>query len=120
MTLQKSSVCRTNRAHQDKNLDLTSRSRRCYRRDHFRPGNRGLCQYCRRRKQYKLVHYYRKIDKSGEKRRQVDIDQWDLLDRKKDPLEMQSYIDDPAYRAIQANLKQRLTDLRTKLKVVDD
>ncbi len=66
--------------------------------------------------QHKLIHYYKKVDRANGNKR-VDIDQWDLMDRKKDPLEMHSYIDDPAYQSIQTNLKQRLVEIRKKLKV---
>ncbi len=68
---------------------------------------------------YKLIHYYRKIDR--EKRRaKVDIDQWDLMDRMRDPNENQSYIDDPRYGETKAELKAELDRLRTELKVTSN
>jgi len=65
---------------------------------------------------YKLIHYYRKIDRE-KGRAKVDIDQWDLMDRMRDPNENQSYIDDPRYGETQAELKVELDRLRTELKV---
>ncbi len=67
--------------------------------------------------QYKLVHYYRRLN---EERQPVDIDQWDLLDREKDPLEMTSYIDDPAYSNVREELQQRLKALRGRFGVVEE
>ena len=42
---------------------------------------------------FKLVHYYK-----------PDVDDWELLDREADPLEVKNYYDDPAY----ANAKREL------------
>lgn len=53
-------------------------------------------------KDYKLVHYY------------FVEDQWELLDRKKDPMEMKNVYDDPAYKDIQNELHARLDNLREK------
>lgn len=53
---------------------------------------------------YKLVHFY------------YDVDEWELYDRKKDPNEMNSVYNDPAYSEIVADLKVKLADLRTKYK----
>ena len=69
--------------------------------------------------QFKLVRYYRRLDRKDGKRTKVDIDQWDLMDRKKDPLEMQSYYGDQAYAAVQTQLKRRLDELQKELKVSD-
>ena len=54
--------------------------------------------------QYKLIHFY------------YDVDEWELYDRKKDPHEMKSVYNDPAYADIQAKLHKDLTALRKKYK----
>ncbi len=51
-------------------------------------------------KDYKLIHYY------------FDLDYWELIDRKKDPLEQHNYYDDPAYAEIKKELHQKLDELR--------
>jgi arylsulfatase A-like enzyme len=51
-------------------------------------------------KDYKLIHYY------------FDLDYWELIDRKKDPLEQHNYYDDPAYAEIKKGLHKRLDELR--------
>ncbi|SOE20311.1 Arylsulfatase A [Spirosomataceae bacterium TFI 002] len=51
-------------------------------------------------KDYKLVHYY------------FDLDYWELIDRKKDPLEQHNYYDDPAYAEIQKEMHAKLDELR--------
>ena len=53
-------------------------------------------------KNYKLVHFY------------YDIDEWELYDRIKDPLELKNVYDDPAYASIVTQLKLELNDLRIK------
>ncbi|MFY0654579.1 MAG: sulfatase [Cyclobacteriaceae bacterium] len=55
-------------------------------------------------KEYKLAHFY------------YDVDEWELYDRKKDPQEMTSVYDDPAYADVVAELKEKLTQLRAKYK----
>ncbi len=55
-------------------------------------------------KEFKLVHFY------------YDVDEWELYDRKKDPQEMNSVYDDPAYSDIVQELKIKLADLRIKYK----
>ncbi len=55
-------------------------------------------------KEYKLVHFY------------YDIDEWELYDRIKDPLEMNNVYDDPVYAEIRAELILRLENLRKKYK----
>lgn len=67
---------------------------------------------------YKLIHYYRKLA-SPTDREVVDIDQWDLMDRELDPLEMSSFIANPEYAPVREELQSRLEQLRTSLKVVD-
>lgn len=51
---------------------------------------------------YKLIHFYH------------DIDEWELYDLEKDPHEMKSVYGDPAYAQIEADLHEKLTELRTK------
>jgi len=54
--------------------------------------------------QYKLIHFYH------------DVDEWELYDRKKDPQELKSVYNDPAYKDIQAKLHKDLEALRKKYK----
>jgi arylsulfatase A-like enzyme len=53
---------------------------------------------------YKLVHFY------------YDVDEWELYDRKNDPMELKSVYDDPEYAEIRADLHKKLDDLRIKYK----
>jgi arylsulfatase A-like enzyme len=53
---------------------------------------------------YKLIHYY------------FVEDEWELIDRKNDPMELKNVYNDPAYAAIKADLHQRLDALREKYK----
>ena len=53
---------------------------------------------------YKLAHFY------------YDVDEWELYDRKKDPQEMNSVYDDPAYAEVADSLHQELKELRVKYK----
>ena len=46
-----------------------------------------------------------------------DLEQWELLDLKKDPEEIQSVHQDPAYAKIRADLDAKLTKLRSKYQV---
>ena len=55
-------------------------------------------------KDYKLIHYYFVEDK------------WELIDRKKDPMELKNMYDDPAYANIKKDLHLRLEELRKKYK----
>ncbi|MBL9210896.1 MAG: sulfatase [Opitutaceae bacterium] len=55
---------------------------------------------------YKLVRYYGTAD-----------DYWELFDREKDPLELKSYYNDPAYAATKTQLEQELNRLRKELQV---
>jgi arylsulfatase A-like enzyme len=55
-------------------------------------------------REYKLAHFYH------------DVDEWELYDRGKDPLEMQNVYDDPAYAEVVRELTARLADLRVKYK----
>ncbi|MHA7130149.1 sulfatase family protein [Algoriphagus namhaensis] len=53
-------------------------------------------------KEYKLTHYY------------FDVDEWELIDRINDPMELKNVYDDPAYAEIQQELHQKLEGLRQK------
>ena len=55
-------------------------------------------------KEYKLAHFY------------YDVDEWELYDRKNDPMEMNNVYDDPKYADVITDLKERLDALRVKYK----
>lgn len=55
-------------------------------------------------REYKLVHFY------------YDVDEWELFDRKKDPMEMKSVYHDPAYAGVVVELTEKLAGLRVKYK----
>lgn len=55
-------------------------------------------------KKYKLAHFY------------YDVDEWELYDRIKDPMEMNNVYDDPNYADVRADLLVRLEELRKKYK----
>lgn len=55
-------------------------------------------------KKYKLIHYYFKSD------------EWELIDREKDPMEMKNVYNDPAYSSIRKGLHKQLDALRVKYK----
>ncbi len=57
---------------------------------------------------YKLIHFY------------FDVDEWELYDLEKDPKEMKSVYNDPAYSDIQANLLRKLNELRIKYEDTDE
>jgi len=52
--------------------------------------------------EYKLTHYY------------YDVDEWELIDRKKDPRELNNVYDDPAYASIVKDLTKKLVEMRKK------
>jgi arylsulfatase A-like enzyme len=52
---------------------------------------------------YKLVHYYL-----------PDVDDWELLDREKDPLEVRDYYDDPEYADIRRELHAELERVKAE------
>jgi len=56
-------------------------------------------------RRYKLIHYY-------------EAGQWELFDLEKDPREMQSVYDDPAYAGVLAEMKKKLEHLKTKFQAV--
>lgn len=55
-------------------------------------------------KDYKLIHYY------------FVEDEWELIDRRKDPLELKNVYDEPAYSKVKKELHARLDQLREKYK----
>ena len=55
-------------------------------------------------REYKLVHFY------------YDVDEWELYDRRKDPLEMLNVYNDPVYAGVVEELKEKLAALRVKYK----
>jgi arylsulfatase A-like enzyme len=61
-------------------------------------------QYGVRTAQHKLIHY-------------PTTDEWELFDLERDPDELRSVYDDPAYADVVARLKTRLADLRERYRV---
>jgi arylsulfatase A-like enzyme len=57
---------------------------------------------------YKLIHYY------------YDIDEWEMYDLQRDPKEMHSVYNDPAYSEIRDQLQGRLNEIRKKYKDSDE
>ncbi len=55
--------------------------------------------------QFKLVHYYK-----------PDVDDWELLDRKADPLEVKDFYNDPAYANTVKELKAEILRLQAEVK----
>lgn len=53
-------------------------------------------------REYKLAHFY------------YDVDEWELYDRLKDPMEMKNEYDNPEYADVVARLKEELAALREK------
>ncbi len=53
-------------------------------------------------REYKLVHFY------------YDIDEWELYDRLKDPMEMQNQYNNPDYADVVAELTEKLAAIRLK------
>ncbi len=58
--------------------------------------------------EFKLFHFY------------YDVDEWELIDRKKDPKEMKNVYNDPAYAGVVKELKEKLKELRVKYKDSED
>ena len=52
--------------------------------------------------EYKLAHFY------------YDVDEWELYDRMKDPMELKNEYDNPEYAEVVAELKEKLAGLRVK------
>ena len=59
-------------------------------------------------KDYKLIHYY------------FIEDQWELIDRKNDPLELRNEYNNPNYTAIKNDLHKKLEELRNQYKDNDN
>lgn len=59
-------------------------------------------------KDYKLIHYY------------FIEDQWELIDRKNDPLELRNEYNNPNYTAIKNDLHKKLEELRVQYKDNDN
>lgn len=57
---------------------------------------------------YKLIHFYN------------DIDDWELFDLKKDPMEMKNVYNDPSYSKVKADLHKRLEAARVKFKDTEE
>ena len=57
---------------------------------------------------FKLIHFY------------YDVDEWELYDRKKDPLEINNVYDDPEYANTVVEMKEKLTAIREKYKDSDE
>jgi arylsulfatase A-like enzyme len=55
-------------------------------------------------REYKLAHFY------------YDVDEWELYDRIRDPLELKNEVDNPEYAEVVNDLKKRLEQLRVKYK----
>jgi len=51
---------------------------------------------------YKLIHFY------------YDIDEWEMYDLEKDPMEMNNIYEDPDYADIRADMHEKLEELRAK------
>ncbi|NVJ64492.1 MAG: sulfatase [Flavobacteriaceae bacterium] len=58
-------------------------------------------------KEYKLIHYY------------FSLDEWELIDRLKDPEELTNVYDDPAYAEVRKELHKKLEELRVQYKDSD-
>jgi arylsulfatase A-like enzyme len=58
---------------------------------------------------YKLIHFYEK-----------DVDMWQLIDLKTDPLETKNFYDNPEYKTVQGKLHSELERLRAEYKVPHD
>jgi arylsulfatase A-like enzyme len=58
---------------------------------------------------YKLVHYYK-----------PDVDDWELLDRQADPLEVRDFSREPEYAAVVQELKAEIERLRKEVDEVGD
>ena len=58
-------------------------------------------------KEYKLIHYY------------FSLDEWELIDRLKDPEELTNVYDDPAYAEVRTELHKKLEELRVQYKDSD-
>lgn len=57
---------------------------------------------------YKLIHYY------------FADEEWELIDRKNDPMELKNVFNDPAYRKVRDELMERAKQVRKKYKDSDE
>jgi arylsulfatase A-like enzyme len=78
------------------------------------PGEHGVAKhYGIRTDRYKLIRFYAPADNT-----------WELFDLEKDPEEMHSFYNDPAYAKVQADLTTRLNELKVQyanpIRSVDD
>lgn len=55
-------------------------------------------------REFKLAHFY------------YDVDEWELYDRMKDPMELKNEYDNPEYAEVVRDLKVKLSELRAKYK----
>ncbi len=53
-------------------------------------------------REYKLIHFY------------YDVDEWELYDRLKDPMEMKNEYDNPEYADVVREMKEKLAEMRIK------
>jgi arylsulfatase A-like enzyme len=68
------------------------------------PGAHSVAKhYGVRTERHKLIHYY-------------DLDEWELFDLEKDPHELKSVYDDPAYKSVLGDLRKELQRLRDHYK----
>ncbi|WP_153555302.1 sulfatase family protein [Roseimaritima sediminicola] len=71
------------------------------------PGPHSVAKhYGVRTDRYKLIHFY-------------DVGTWELFDLEKDPKELTSVYDAPQYAEVQADLKEKLKELREQYQVID-
>lgn len=78
--------------------------------DHHVPAHYGV-----RTNQYTLIHYYGKpLDMKGAKKEPTEPE-WELFDRKNDPLQVRNVYNDPAYAPVVRELKAELQRLREQL-----
>lgn len=73
---------------------------------HDNPGHMGI-----RTKDYKLIYYYGCNYEGGYR----TPPGWELYDLKKDPTEIRNVYDDPEYKEVVSDLKDRLAELRKKV-----
>ena len=59
-----------------------------------------------RNQQYKLIHYY-------------DLGEWELFDLARDPDELVSVYDEPAYHSVQSLLKRELVAKKKQFQVIE-
>lgn len=64
---------------------------------------------------YKLIHF--KDQGGGNKGEDLPIDSWEFYDLKADPAEINNVYGDPRYAEVVADLKKRLADKRSELKI---